>query len=144
MQVFFQSLPLIKFPLLKPIYKAYYPIAKVKNNESIIVGYHDKSIIAIVRFRPIERYQLLTGMLVLPEYQHKGIGQQLLAYCESAILTSDHYCFAYQHLENFYHNNGFHVVQSVDLPAPLRFLFQRYISSGKKLVAMQYKHTDMS
>ncbi|WP_194091508.1 GNAT family N-acetyltransferase [Vibrio hibernica] len=144
MQVFFQSLPLIKFPLLKPIYKAYYPIAKVKNNENIIVGYYDKSIIAVVRFRPIEHYRLLTGMLVLPEYQRKGVGQQLLTHCENAILTSDHYCFAYQHLENFYHNNGFHVVQSDDLPAPLKFLFLRYISSGKKLVAMRYKHTDMS
>ncbi|WP_238925528.1 MULTISPECIES: GNAT family N-acetyltransferase [Vibrio] len=119
-------------------------MAKVKKNERVVVGYQQQTIIAIVRFRPIEQYTLLTGMLVVPDHRQQGIGQQLLSYCATEELNSNCYCFAYQHLETFYQQGGFHAIESEQLPSSLRQLFLRYITNGKKLLPMQYKSVDMA
>ncbi|WP_394243676.1 GNAT family N-acetyltransferase [Vibrio astriarenae] len=132
----------IKLPLVTRLYKQYYP-SKPKRDELIYVGYHQKQLCAVVRFRTIERYRLLTGMLVSPQYQGKGFGHQLLKYCEHNILTQADYCFAYEHLEAFYRAHGFETVIADDLPGALKGLYLRYTSSGKKLVAMQFSPLDV-
>ncbi|WP_159656101.1 GNAT family N-acetyltransferase [Vibrio atypicus] len=134
-----ETLDPIKLPLVARLYKQYYPSGKAKKDELTIVGYEQANMVAVVRFRNIEEYRLLTGMLVVPEQREKGFGHQLMAHCREQILTANDYCFAYQHLESFYTQHGFITQQEQQLPNSLKQLFQRYSNSGKKLVAMQYQ-----
>ncbi|EGA66714.1 GNAT family N-acetyltransferase [Vibrio brasiliensis] len=127
----------IKLPLVARLYKAYYPSGKAKKDELIIAGYSDNQLTSVVRFRSIEQYRLLTGMLVAPEHREKGLGHQLMTYCEEQVLTNQDFCFAYQHLESFYGQHGFQLVEPQQLPNSLKNLFERY-SQTKKLVPMQY------
>ncbi|KHD23496.1 acyltransferase [Vibrio caribbeanicus] len=129
----------IKLPLVARLYKQYYPSGKAKKDELTIVGYWEQQLAAVVRFRSIEQYRLLTGMLVVPDQREKGLGHQLMDYCQDKVLTGLDYCFAYQHLESFYAQHGFVLIEESALPNALRQLFIRYSASGKKLVAMHYQ-----
>lgn len=128
----------VKLPLVTRLYKQHYPSAKAKKDELVIVGYAEQNMVSVVRFRTIEHYRLLTGMLVVPELRDKGLAHQLMAYCQEHVLADRDFCFAYQHLEGFYTQHGFNSVEGTALPNSLKQLFQRYCASGKKLVAMQY------
>ncbi|MFV0575770.1 MAG: GNAT family N-acetyltransferase [Vibrio sp.] len=138
-KVNFQYLDVIKHPLIKPIYKAHYPSAKPKKNEDVIVGYCENKLVSVVRFRPIEQYSLLTGMLVIPDFRGQGVGSKLLQFCQSEWISSHTFCFAYQHLENLYQSVGFHTIDKEELPPCLLKLFERYTANGKKLLPMHYK-----
>lgn len=140
-EVNFQQLESIKIPLIKPIYKAFYPSAKPKKDEQIVVGYCQKQIVCIVRFRSIGTFSLLTGMLVIPTYRQQGIAKQLLIFCQNHYLSESSFCFAYQHLESLYLSAGFSVVEANSLPHPLQQLFIRYTTTGKKLLPMRYGTT---
>ncbi|WP_425608982.1 GNAT family N-acetyltransferase [Vibrio brasiliensis] len=131
------NLDSILIPVVSRLYKSYYPSGKAKKCELIWVGYIENQIASVVRLRHIERYRLLTGMLVVPEYRGKGLGHQLMAYCTEKVLSDRDYCFAYQYLEAFYSQHGFQPVAPEQLPNSLKNLFERY-SQTKKLVPMQY------
>lgn len=132
-----ETLDPIKLPLVSRLYKAYYPSGKAKRDELTIVGSMDKQIVSVVRFRSIEQYRLLTGMLVIPAKRSLGLGHQLMSYCQEHILTGQDYCFAYAHLESFYVQHGFQPITPNQLPSALQGLFERY-TRKKALVAMQY------
>ncbi|MBD1567447.1 GNAT family N-acetyltransferase [Vibrio sp. S12_S33] len=137
-QLNFEVLPPIKLPLIKRIYKDHYPSTKAKKDELCIVGTLDGTICAVVRFRNIEQYRLLTGMLVVPELRGQGVGSQLLDHCESHVLTSQDYCFAYRHLKSFYAAHGFRPLSPNETPQNLKQLLERYLRSGKDLIPMRY------
>tara|TARA_Y100001956_G_scaffold5226_1_gene4690 strand:+ start:22260 stop:22685 length:426 start_codon:yes stop_codon:yes gene_type:complete len=129
----------IKLPLVTRLYKQHYPSGKAKKDELTVVGYLNQQMAAVVRFRTIEHYRLLTGMLVIPEQRGEGFGHQLMAYCRADVLGENDYCFAYQHLEGFYSQHGFVSVEQDALPNSLKQLYLRYSNSGKKLIAMHYQ-----
>ncbi|HAS6350242.1 TPA: GNAT family N-acetyltransferase [Vibrio vulnificus] len=135
----FEVLDPIKLPLIKKIYKAHYPSAKVKRDEMIIIAQIAQQTVGVVRLRYIEQYQLLTGMLTLPNARGKGYGHALLEYCTSNHLNEDVFCFAYRHLENFYSCHGFQEIDVDKLPNTLKQKYLRYSESGKDLVPMQYR-----
>lgn len=137
-KLLFEKLDPIKLPLLQRFYKQHYPSARPKKNELLIVARHQGELCAAVRFRPIEQYQLLTGMAVTEAMRGAGIGHQLLSHCEEQILDQHVYCFAFPWLEDFYQAHGFRVIGSESLPNCLHNLLQRYQNGGKSLVAMQY------
>ncbi|MCL9780375.1 GNAT family N-acetyltransferase [Vibrio sp. S4M6] len=128
----------IKLPIITKLYKAYYPSAKAKRNETIVVGYLNNEIVSLVRLRSIDPYRLLTGMLVVPEHRRSGYAHQLMNACQYNELTDKDYCFAYPHLESFYSDHGFQALEAHQLPTPLGQLFHRYINCGKALIPMQY------
>lgn len=130
----------MKLPLVARLYKAHYPSGKAKRDELTIVGYQQNHIAAVVRFRTVDQYRLLTGMLVVPEYRQQGLGHQLMAHCQQQVLQPGDYCFAYSHLEDFYAQYGFQTLGASALPNPLQVLFERY-SRSKSLVAMGYHPT---
>ncbi|WP_162047377.1 GNAT family N-acetyltransferase [Vibrio taketomensis] len=134
-----ETLEPIKLPLVSRLYKAHYPSGKAKKNEQTIVGYNNDQLVCVVRFRPIEQYQLLTGMLVIPEQRGQARGHHLLAYCQQCICNSNTYCFAYPHLEHFYQQHGFVSLLADQLPNSLNQLFTRYTASGKCLIPMHYQ-----
>lgn len=136
----FQQLDPVKFPLIQRFYKQHYPTSKPKRNEKTIIARSSisQNIIACVRFRQIEQFQLLTGMAVSTDFRGQGIGKSLMNYCKLHNLNSQVYCFAYAHLDEFYQQQGFVSCHKEDLPSPLKVLYQRYTNSGKSLVPMQY------
>lgn len=123
-------------PLVKPIYKAHYPSARPNKSEVIVVAYLESKIIGLVRFKPLDPYFLLTGMLVIPEYRGLGIGHQLLAFCRQEILNQKYFCFSYQHLERFYGQHGFS--SQAKIPSFIQSRFEKYKAQGKALVCMGY------
>ncbi|CAM3210937.1 GNAT family N-acetyltransferase [Vibrio rarus] len=129
----------IRLPLLKKLYKSHYPATKIKGNEYILVAEVNSQIMGVVRFRPIEKWRLLTGMMVIPEVRHQGIASQLLKFSQTHLLNDNVYCFSYQHLRPLYENHGFKFVEAETLPSTLSKLYSRYIKSGKSLIAMQYR-----
>ncbi|OBT12027.1 acyltransferase [Vibrio sp. UCD-FRSSP16_10] len=129
----------IRIPLLKKLYKSHYPSTKIKGGEYILVAEVDTKITGVVRFRTIDKWQLLTGMMVIPEARHQGIASQLLTYSQKHRLDNNVYCFAYQHLQPLYEAHGFQHIAVDTLPATLNKLYTRYIQSGKPLIAMQYR-----
>ncbi len=132
-----ETLEPIKLPLVSRLYKAHYPSGKPKSDELTLVGTIEHKTVSVVRYRTIEDYRLLTGMLVVPELRGSGLGHQLMEYCVQHVLASNDFCFAYAHLETFYTQHGFKVVDAEQLPNPLKSLFERY-SRKKQLVPMQY------
>ncbi|MEX0333154.1 GNAT family N-acetyltransferase [Vibrio tubiashii] len=132
-----ETLDPIKLPLVSRLYKAHYPSGKAKKDELTIVGSIDQQIVSLVRFRNIEQYRLLTGMLVLPEHRGSGLGHQLMGYCALRVLSEHDFCFAYAHLETFYAQHNFKAIDASQLPNSLKGLFERY-SLKKQLVAMKY------
>lgn len=135
-QVKIEVLDPVKMPLVSRLYKAYYPSGKAKKDELTVAAYQNNTLVAVVRFRSIEKYRLMTGMLVVPECRAQGIGHQLMEYCQQNVLGEGDYCFAYEHLESFYSQHGFVTLESEILPNSLNVLFERY-SSSKSLVPMQ-------
>ncbi|MBD0788903.1 GNAT family N-acetyltransferase [Vibrio sp. Y2-5] len=134
----FEHLDPIKLPLLKRFYKQHYPSTKPKSDELLIVAYRELSMVAVVRFRSIAEYRLLTGMAVDETKRGEGIGSQLLNYCLDEILADKDFCFSYAHLQNFYEQASFKKIDVEELPNELRTLFVRYSQSGKNLIPMQF------
>lgn len=137
-QIVITQLEPVKLPLIQKLYKAHYPSAKAKRDEAIFVSYHEQTLCGVVRLRPLDRWRLLTGMLVTPEFRSLGIGHALLQHCHQLLRDSD-YCFAYSHLEPFYRQHGFVSIEADLLPAPLLSLFRRYTRSGKSLIPMKFE-----
>lgn len=135
-----EALEPIKLPLVQKLYKQYYPSAKAKKDELIFTAYCHNNLCAVVRFRTIDRWRLLTGMLVIPEYRQQGIAHILTQECQRLTLKEDDYCFAFEHLTDFYTQHGFKSVSANELPSTLEQLFLRYSNSGKRIIAMKFVH----
>ncbi len=133
-----RQLDAIRLPLLKKLYKQYYPSAKPKSDETIYTVEYQNQIIATLRLRPIGQYRLMTGMLVLPTYRQLGIGGALLTYCKENVFTGNDYCFALSHLGDYYQQYGFNIVAAEALPNDVRTLLLRYTGTGKDLIPMSF------
>lgn len=134
----FETLPPIKIPLIKRFYKQHYPGTKPKSDDLIITAYETHYMVAVVRFRHVANYRLLTGMAVAEDKRYQGLGSQMLKYCQNTVLGNTDYCFAYQHLTPFYERYGFHSIATQELPAELKTLYLRYTEHGKSLIPMRY------
>lgn len=138
----FQRLDPVKIPLIKRFYKQHYPSGKARKDDEIYTASLRGNLCAVVRFRSVDRYRLLTGMAVDSSLRHQGIGSQLLIYCQQNTLSQGDYCFAFEHLASFYRQHGFQVVTQELLPNTLKNLLLRYLSGGKSLIPMQYSAQD--
>ncbi|GEA53019.1 acyltransferase [Vibrio inusitatus NBRC 102082] len=128
----------LRLPLLKKLYKSHYPSTKIKAGEKIIVAERDSQIVGVVRYRKLDKWELLTGMLVIPEVRNQGIASQLLHFSQNDILQDNFFCFAYKHLEQLYKAHGFKTIPVEELPSTLAKLYLRYTQTGKPLIVMQY------
>lgn len=128
----------IKLPLLKKLYKLHYPSTKIKAGEVIYVAELEGKIVGVTRFRQIEDWQLLTGMMVVTEEREKGIAAEMLEQLQTNYLDSKVYCFAYSHLVDMYAKHGFVSIPENELPGSLKGLFSKY-SQTKALNCMQYQ-----
>ncbi len=137
-QIHYQQLNSIRLPIANKLYKDFYPAGKAKRDETLWVGESAQGIICCVRFKYIGELQLLTGMLVKPEYRGKKIATHLLQHAIPQIKKTPCYCFAFSELETLYQHVGFITLHPQQLPNDLKQRFERYCNSGKKLTPMQY------
>ncbi|MEZ9822339.1 GNAT family N-acetyltransferase, partial [Shewanella sp. 10N.286.45.A1] len=77
---------------------------------------------------------ILTGMLVHPDCRGQGIGHQLMDELSPVLRQGKTYIFALAHLEGFYGQHGFTVIE--DAPNDITQLFLKYQGSEKELVLM--------
>jgi N-acetylglutamate synthase-like GNAT family acetyltransferase len=134
----FLELEPIKLPLVAKLYKDHYPAGKPKRGETIIIVKADHTLIGAVRFQPTQDAQLLTGMLIHPDFRGLGIGHQLLQHCKQQISATNCYCFSFPHLTSFYQQHHFEEISENQLPESLRDRFIRYVESGKQLHSLQF------
>ncbi|MFT5789566.1 MAG: putative GNAT family N-acyltransferase [Shewanella sp.] len=126
---------------VKKFYRQYMPYARLSQKESVcVLTQTDPSaesvgkIIAGARIRPVGQLNILTGMLVHPDFRGQGIGHQLMQQLESTLCDGNTYIFALAHLEGFYAQHGFSVVGSA--PNDIAQLFLKYQRDGDELVLM--------
>lgn len=129
----------IKVPLVKRFYKEHYPTGKVNKSELVYSLTCERELKGVVRFRAIEKYRLMTGMVIAKESRGLRLGDKLMEFCIENTLTQHDYCFAYEHLEHFYTKHNFIKIEPRSLPSCLLSLFDRYTNSGKALIPMHYQ-----
>ena len=137
-QVHYQPLNLIRLPIVNKLYKDFYPAGKAKRDEILWVGESPQGIVCCVRFKSIGELQLLTGMLVKPDFRGQKMATHLLRHAMPQIKQKPCYCFAFKELEMLYQRAGFFTLHPQQLPHDLQQRFERYYNSGKKLIPMQY------
>ncbi|QYJ85191.1 GNAT family N-acetyltransferase [Shewanella mesophila] len=130
-------------------YHQFMPYARLTKKELLGVFFagnlSEKKIIAAVRLRPIGEYQLLTGMLVHPEYRGQGLAHQLMFNLQRTLNTKPSFLFSLPELTSFYQQHRFFenseitMEQSPKIPAEITQLYKRYVSKGKQLYLMQYQ-----
>lgn len=138
----FLELEPIKLPLVSKLYKDHYPAGKPKRGETVFIVKSGHDLIGAVRFQFVGDAQLLTGMLIHPDYRALGIGHQLLEHCKNQISATICYCFSFPHLTHFYQQHHFEQISENQLPESLRDRFKRYVGSGKQLHSLQFKMKD--
>ena len=130
----------LRFPLVKRFYQAYYPAGKANKADPIWVLEDNKQIRVCLRLKQFQHCQLLTAMVTHPDFRNLGLGQALLNalhHDESQPLSAKQcYCFAFEHLENFYQSSHFSRISEECLPEELKQRFRAYTQSGKRLVPM--------
>jgi len=136
--VIIEELDPIKLPLVKRFYKEHYPSGRANRSELIFTLSIDNTLQGIVRFKTIERFRLLTGMVINTSNRGTGLGHALMEFCRVNTLTSADYCFSFRHLESFYAAHGFKAIETENLPSELKNLYERYCKSGKDLIPMHF------
>ncbi|WOT05719.1 GNAT family N-acetyltransferase [Shewanella youngdeokensis] len=119
---------------VKLFYRQHMPYARLLQKESIGVLTHKHQIIASARIRPIGQLQILTGMLVHPDYRGQGIAHQLMQQLKPTISHGNTYLFALPHLAAFYVQHGFSAINCA--PNDIEQLFKKYQTKDKPLVLM--------
>ena len=105
------------------------PTKKVDNSED------EPSIIAAVRLVPAENYYWLRSLYVDRSRQGAGIGSQLLAHINTHVHSSIH-CFPYSHLEAFYSQCGYQMINLDPGPLALQQLYKKYNQKGDGVLFM--------
>lgn len=136
--VIIEQLDPIKLPLVKRFYKQHYPSGRANRSELILTLSIDNSLHGVVRFKTIDRFRLLTGMVISTSNRGQGLGHSLMKFCRINTLASSDYCFSFRHLESFYASHGFKTVDPDNLPSELKNLYERYSKSGKDLIPMHF------
>lgn len=128
---------------VKKFYRQHMPYARLLQKESVcVLSQTDPNldsvgeIIAAARIRPIGQLAILTGMLVHPDCRGQGIGHQLMDELSPVLRQGKTYIFALAHLEGFYRQHGFTVIE--DAPNDITQLFLKYQRDGERLVLMGF------
>ncbi len=133
----------VMLPLIQKFYKQHYKPARPRRNDDIFIIRDKNTICGVVMLRNLNTCRLLTGMLVAPEYRHRGLAHDLLAYCRQATLAESDFCFCSVRLKPFYQSHGFTAIPAEKLPSELQSRFCRYQQSGEML-AMAYNENKKS
>ncbi|WP_299492620.1 GNAT family N-acetyltransferase [uncultured Shewanella sp.] len=122
---------------VKAFYRQFMPYARLHRKEAISVfQLSHGQIIASVRFRPIGKLLLLTGLMVDPVFQRNGLAKELMSRACSHMKEKPIYLLTEADLLDFYLRNGFRKIQQS--PNDIEQLSLKYQKQGKSLLVMQY------
>lgn len=133
-----ELVPTIWFPLVKKFYQAYYPSGKPNKADPIWAVKQQGQILAAVRLKQFADYQLLTAMVTHPDHRNQGLGHHLLDTLQAILNQKACYCFALNHLTEFYKSGHFQEISPEQLPEELEKRFRAYQSQGRKITSMQF------
>lgn len=124
---------------------------KANGNDRVFYAYtlneDEKQIIAAVRLCPVtddlhtsesirtEEFWL-RSMWVKKELRQQGIGQALLTSMQDFLQRHACFCFPYDHLQYFYQQAGFNLMEMDEVPAPLADKYLGYKNAGEKIILM--------
>ncbi|WP_414530124.1 GNAT family N-acetyltransferase [Nodularia chucula] len=74
----------------------------VSDKDLILIAQLQEKIVGAVRLCPDNGFIVLRGMQVLAQFQHQGIGRQLLLACKEQLNDQVCYCIPWYHLQSFY------------------------------------------
>ncbi len=126
----------LRFPLIKRLYKTYYPAGTPRKDDIIWSIEKNATLCGAVKFRQEGENQLLSGLLIIPSLRGLNLGHLLLKQSQLQSRTKPCYCFAYAYLESFYQKAGFTRLEANQLPSILNSKFHRYCASGKDLIPL--------
>ena len=135
----------ITFPLATKFYKAArYPSKPVTGDRVwVLEGESGAGFLAAVRFCPkITNKQtqwFLRAMVVTPSKRQQGVGRYLLQQLQPFLQEQPVYCFALEHLANYYQQAGFSLADIAAAPADIKDAYARYTRQGRKIVYMVNK-----
>ncbi len=146
------SVAIREWSAIKLFYRQHMPYARLAQKESVAVIHHvqptltndtelsQQIIIAAIRVKPVGQYQLISGLLVHPDYRGQQVSTQLLQFIAPKLIVKDCFLFAHPWLISLYQQQQFIVREPSELstlPAEITQLYHRYHSEQRPLILMQ-------
>jgi len=97
-----------------------------------------KSIIAALRLCPLGNSWLLRSMCVDQPFQRHGVGRQMLKLLKAELATTNCYCFAWSHLQDFYQQAGFSLIDIDQASDEIANRFKQYADNNRDIQLMQF------
>jgi len=136
----FEQLTSAQFPLAKHFYKSARYSSKIGREDEVYVlrqSSESNAIIASVRLIKLDRFLILRSMVVSQNKRQEGIGTILLNHLCARLSSTKCWCFPFEHLYQFYSDNGFECIPPEACPVEIRQKYQQYLSQGRKLLLMR-------
>ncbi len=131
----FIELEKLKLPLINQFYKRVYKKGLASKDEAVFI-LKDKEVICCAKLKTLDEQLLLTGVACDPKHRGKGYASLLINKI-LLVQTQSIYCFPYAHLQSFYSQLGFVLVDSQTVPEIIGKKHYSY-SKNKKLLLMVY------
>ena len=108
----------------------------VRQEDYVFLAKINEELVGVVRLCPEMNVLVLRGMQVLPKFQGKGIGTQLLESCHDYLAQRSCYCIPWRHLHSFYEQIGFQLISPTKLPDFLARRLEKYIAKNMNVIPM--------
>jgi predicted GNAT family N-acyltransferase len=130
----------LDLPLANAFYKRVDKRLKARANEVVWTARDGDADLAALRLRPLPSgEQLLTGVLVAPDFRCRGIAGKLLQVASVDFSRTATYLFCEPQLAPLYSRVGFRQVEKSHLPDALVGRWQAYQRKTPELIAMGYR-----
>jgi N-acetylglutamate synthase-like GNAT family acetyltransferase len=133
----FIELETVKLPLVNQFYKRVYKKGLARKGDAVFI-LKQKAIICSAKLKKLGNQQLLTGVACDPQYRGQGFASQLI---KNILLLQQQpiYCFPYAHLQSFYSQLGFVLIDSQTTPEIISQKFYAY-SKNRALILMIFSN----
>ena len=113
-------------------------LSKPNQTDTVVIALYNGAIIGAVRICWEQKFAVLRGVRVLPEWQRKGVGTKMVKYAiELARRKHDSiFIIPYRHLIDFYERLGFRVLLPEKSPSIVRARYKQYCDQGYDVVVM--------
>lgn len=111
-------------------------------DEQVFVSYqstqneNEPELVAAVRLVPYSGYFWLRSLYVKESLRGHGLGLTLLS-CVHEHIQQPIYCFPYLHLDGFYGQAGYQLIETDIMPQPIQQLYERHNRKGDILAMMR-------
>jgi len=128
-------------PLIKRFFQHNGMRAQAAKSDRIFIARllsdNNRPVIAALRLCKIGEDWLLRSMCVEKSYQRQGIGLHMLQQINKELKEKNCVCFPYSHLQSFYQQAGFQLIDSTQVSADIQQRFRQYNDSGRDIIIMQ-------